>query len=541
MNDFVARFGRYLRRNHLGLIAIFLALNGVAYAAVSKGTVDSESVRDRSLKGVDVQSGAIHARNLNLRSVSTVLQARVKGICKSGEAIRVITRKGAVSCTSVEVDASNLDVSSLSGVLQSRVKDYCKTGEAIRQIKSTGEVVCATTADGGEKITGVSTGGGLTGGGTNGNLTISSDPTALQRRVSGVCAGNQAVRTVGEDGTVGCNPFQVPLVDGGCTAASNAIQTVDATTGAVTCVPAVGSVTAGTGLTGGGGPGAVALAADTAYLQRRVTPGCAGSTAIQTVNAAGTVTCLATGTGSVTSVGVTAGSGLTATPNPITTTGTLGTDFATIQKRVGSACAGNNAIQAIAADGTVTCRSVVTSVAVAAGSGITVSPDPITGTGTVGTDFGTIQKRVGGTCAESSAIQSVAADGTVTCSASFAPAAKILTSGLQEQSHGGPDVVLLKNAYFEILGRCPAGEGVKIIAKANTGMNALVDSQVNGFHAVGTVAEDTLSNVTTNTADMAKYELGGTTGLAAGRTLSGGFYDFATVAGCQFAATGIAG
>jgi hypothetical protein len=539
LNDFAARFGRYLRRNHLGLIAIFLALNGVAYAAVTTGSVDSTSVRDRSIKGVDIQSAAIHARNIDLRSVGKVLQRRVKGFCKTGQAIRVITPRGAVSCTAVS-DGS-VDAAELRRELQQRVKERCPGGQAISAIDAKGGVACVATADEG-KITGLATAGGLTGGGTSGNLTVSTDPNVLQQRVKGTCAGNEAANAIGVDGSLGCNPFQVPLINDGCTAAANAIATVDALTGAVTCVPAVGSVTAGAGLSGGGGPGAVTVSADTTYLQRRVTPGCGGSQAIQTVNADGTVACLSTGTGSVTSVGVTAGSGLTATPNPITTTGTIGTDFATIQKRIAGPCSGTEAIQSVAADGTVTCRSVgVTSVAPVAGSGLTFTPNPITGTGTVNTDFATIQKRVGGSCGENKAVQSITAGGEVNCSVDLAPAARILTSGLQEQSHGGPDVVLLKNAFFEILGRCPAGEGVKIIAKANTGMNSLVDSQVNGFHAVGTVAEDTLSNVTTNGADMARYEIGGTTGLAAGRTLSGGFYDFATSAGCQFSATGIAG
>ncbi len=51
------------------------------------------------------------------------------------------------------------------------------------------------------------------------------------------------------------------------------------------------AVTAGTGLTGGGTTGSVTLAADTTYLQRRVSSTCAVGSSIRAINADGTVTC----------------------------------------------------------------------------------------------------------------------------------------------------------------------------------------------------------------------------------------------------------
>ena len=55
-------------------------------------------------------------------------------------------------------------------------------------------------------------------------------------------------------------------------------------------------VSAGTGLTGGGASGDVSLAANTTYLQRRVS-GCAASNAIQVVNEDGSVSCISVGGG----------------------------------------------------------------------------------------------------------------------------------------------------------------------------------------------------------------------------------------------------
>jgi cysteine-rich repeat protein len=114
------------------------------------------------------------------------------------------------------------------------------------------------------------------------------------------------------------------------------------------------SVTAGTGLSGGGDSGDVTLDADTTYLQRRVSSSCPAGQSIREIASDGTVTCEVDDNSGGDITGVTAGIGMAGggTSGVVT----LNADTTYLQRRVGSSCPTGQSIRAIASNGTVTCE-----------------------------------------------------------------------------------------------------------------------------------------------------------------------------------------
>ncbi|HOU12792.1 MAG TPA: hypothetical protein PKZ84_06720 [Anaerolineae bacterium] len=262
--------------------------------------------------------------------------------------------------------------------LQRRVSASCVAGSSIRAINADGTVLCETDDDAGGDITSVTASTGLTGGGTTGSVTLAADTTYLQRRVSSTCAVGSSIRAINADGTVTCEadddttytastglslsgtqfsiaaPYQLPQ-----TCAPNQLAEWNGTAWVCTDDQNSGgditAVTAGTGLTGGGTAGSVSLAADTTYLQRRVSATCVAGSSIRAINADGTVICETDDDAGGDITSVTAGTGLTG--GGTTGSVTLTADTTYLQRRVSSTCAVGSSIRAINADGTVTCEA----------------------------------------------------------------------------------------------------------------------------------------------------------------------------------------
>jgi hypothetical protein len=369
-------------------------------------------------------------------------QARVGGTCPSGSSIRAINSNGTVSCETDDNDGGDITGvtagTGLTGgattgdatltvnttVIQSRVTGNCAANEYIRTINADGTVACG--ADNGGTVYVAGAGLDLAGG-----TTFNVDPTEVQTRVGGTCPAGQYIRAIAQDGTVTCqaddggqtyaagtglslggplnttfaiNPAETQVRIAGTCPAGSSIRAVDAN-GSVSCEAddnsggTLTTVTAGSGLSGGGSGVSVTLSVNTSAIQARVTGSCVAGEYIRAIDATGAVTCQADNGGTV----YAAGTGLTLTGS------TFAVNPVAVQTRVTGTCAAGEYVRAIGQDGTVTCQADNGGTVYTAGTGLTLTGAQFAANPAV------VQSRVTANCAAGNSIRQINQDGTVVC------------------------------------------------------------------------------------------------------------------------------
>jgi len=306
-----------------------------------------------------------------------VTQRRVSGTCIPGSYIIAISSDGTVECeplpptadytASAGVQRIGNDFSADTAFLQRRVSGSCVPGSYIIAIASNGTVECEPIPDGIEYTAG--NGLSLTGS------QFSINTAQTQARVTGECPAGQYMRSIASNGTVAC----LPLPEGV-------------------------SYNAGTGLILSGDTFSV----NTTTIQSRVTGSCASGFYVRAIAANGTVTCQQDQNTDTT---YSAGTGISFSGTQINV------DSGYVQRRVSSACAANQAIRAIGADGSITCSNISAGTITAVNAGFGLTGGGTSGSVSLAVNDGQIQRRVTGTCNTNQKVIGINADGSVVCAA----------------------------------------------------------------------------------------------------------------------------
>lgn len=208
MDDGTARPGLsrklylHIRSNVWGMLALFVALGGVAWADAQIGASD---IQRNAIHSSHIRSGAVRTADLGLGAVTgaqiaddavggeqideasldrTSLQSRIAGGCPAGQAMAAVAQSGAPTCTPT----------------QAPIAGGCPSGQAIAAVGDNGAPTC--TANLQSRIAnGCAAGQAIASVGENGAPTCTAN---LQSRIETACTSNSAVNSVNENGTLNC-------------------------------------------------------------------------------------------------------------------------------------------------------------------------------------------------------------------------------------------------------------------------------------------------------------------------------------------------
>ncbi|MFT6395715.1 MAG: hypothetical protein ACJAYU_000457 [Bradymonadia bacterium] len=363
----------------------------------------------------------------------------------------------------------------VDGTVQRTLSGACAPGEYLRAISADGTVTCQADSAGGTYD--AATGGGLTMDGSN---EFGIDDLVTQRRIGGTCDPGYAMRAINRDGTVVCEADDGQNLSGGSgidingtthvVSVDNTVQRVLGNTctygiqaidpdGTVTCAARDNTTySAGAGLSLSG----TTLAVDGTIQQRIDGTACAGNTFAQSIDAAGNIIC---GTPADNNTTYSSGDG-------ITLSGTTFSAAANVQRVLTSACAAGQYIQAIAANGTVTCGNVAdhasggTITGVTAGTGLTGGGTG--GTVTLSADLGVVQRRVSGACGAGQAIRSIDGTGAVVCGYADDPLREMTQRQFSNLIATGAPITWSTNHRLQ----WPAGHHIRAIGDVHYDLNS---------------------------------------------------------------------
>jgi hypothetical protein len=207
------------------------------------------------------------------------------------------------------------------------------------------------------------------------------------------------------------------------------------------------------------------------------------------------------GTGTVTSVNLTAGTSISVSGGPITTSGSITVNNTAPDQVVSLTGAGTTTVTGTYPNFTVSsadsATGTVTSVAATAGTGISVSGSPITTSGTLNITNTAPDQTVSLTGAGTTSITGTYPNFTVTSNDAFTGTVTAVTGTAPIVSSGGTTPAISINAATTLLpGSMSAADKAKLDAATNANTaNAIVSRDVSGNFNAGTITANITGNI----------------------------------------------